>query len=109
MPLILGQSRRFSVLMGGEADSDDETLSAAELKRMSERVGSEGPRKSRSVARQPDSMRSVNSHRGNKKYIDDRQNVAKKKKRKKKGQKHFPEHELLGKYQFVKYLGHGSY
>jgi len=109
MPLILGQSKRFSVLIKGDVESDDETLSAAELQRMSERVGSDGPRKSRSVARQPDSMRSVNSHRGNKKFIDERQNAVKKKKRKKKGQKHFPENELLGKYQFVKYLGHGSY
>merc|ERR550534_2275766 len=53
-------------------------------------------------------MRSVNSHRGNKKFGDKRQNKEARKKRK-KGEKHFPEAELLGKYKFVKYLGHGSY
>ena len=26
-----------------------------------------------------------------------------------RGQKHFPEADLCGKYEFVKYLGHGSY
>merc|ERR1719192_2511662 len=55
-------------------------------------------------------MRSVNSHRGNKKLIDNRRDKQKKKRRKsRRGQKHFPDAELLGKYEFVKYLGHGSY
>jgi len=35
--------------------------------------------------------------------------AAEKKKKKKKGQRHFPSNELQGKYEFVKYLGHGSY
>lgn len=110
MTLILGQSRRFSVLMSGSGDhdSDEEVLSSSELERMSKGAEDGGARKSRSVARQPDSMRSVNSHRGvKKKVIDQRSNPKRKKRR--RGQKHFPEAELLGKYEFVKYLGHGSY
>merc|ERR1719188_2638164 len=89
-----------------DEDGSDELLSADDLNRMSQKVGME-QRKSRSVARQPDSMKSVNSHRGNKKLIDNRKDPKKKKRR--RGQKHFPEADLGGKYEFVKYLGHGSY
>lgn len=110
MTPILGQSKKFSYLMsgGGDASEEEDVLSAADLERMAESVRSDGPRKSRSVARQPDSMRSVNSHRGAKKLIDKRKDSGKRKKRR-RGQKHFPEADLLGKYEFVKYLGHGSY
>jgi mitogen-activated protein kinase 1/3 len=111
MTPIFGQSRRFSTLMSGAAhdeDGSDELLSADDLNRMSRKVGME-QRKSRSVARQPDSITSLDSHRGKgKKLIDNRPN-AKKKKKRRRGQKHFPEADLGGKYEFVKYLGHGSY
>jgi len=112
MTLILGQSRRFSKLMvGGDDASEEDVLSSSDLQAMSDRVARDGHRKSRSVARQPDSMRSVNSHRGiNKKLIDNRRSFkSDKKKKRRRGQKHFPEAELQGKYEFVKYLGHGSY
>jgi len=117
MTPIFGQSRRFSqsvsALMADGVDdgSDDELLSADDLHRMSQRVGTE-QRKSRSIARQPDSITQLDSRRrrnSNKKIIDNRSATKQKKKRKRRGQKHFPEADLCGKYEFVKYLGHGSY
>merc|ERR550539_1907984 len=85
-----------------EEDDDDlggATLSAEDLNRNQAASARAGPRKSRSASTQPKQMSAIGSHR----------NKNAKKKRRRKGQKYFPEEELMGKYEFVKYLGHGSY
>lgn len=108
--------------------SESEELTNEEISKLRQRMyGKPAARKSQAISQAPQGMRRISGKKTSKlqnhrprnshvyrpqignQYQPSQKRVVEKKKKKKKGQRHFPSNELQGKYEFVKYLGHGSY
>jgi len=118
MPVLLRPVVLEVITDDGDSDSDSEMLQTEEIEQLRHKM----KKSARSSVRPPESMGGIKSQKGQKegltrkqssrsgrKEAEARRSTKKKKKKKRRGKEHFNDDVMRGRYEFVKYLGHGAY